>query len=111
MVGGERVGAGDVQPPRAPLMLTEVSSTCSTCASTSIDLISFSTSASAAAASPDVLIDPAGRRAGPGQVGDQLRGSGHRHVLEHQQIHRQRPQTRPVLHRALTPAGASAMVT
>ena len=41
---------------RAPAMLLEVSSTCTTCASTINDLISFSVSASAAAASPTALV-------------------------------------------------------
>jgi hypothetical protein len=52
----------------------------------------------------ELRADPAGRRVGPGQVGDQRLGAGDRDVLEHQQVHRQRAQVRAVHRRRTDPS-------
>src|SRR5687768_8613904 len=49
------LGARDVHHLRTPAILLEVSSTCTTCASTIIDLISFSNSTSAAASASAIV--------------------------------------------------------
>ena len=84
-------------------MLLEVSSTWITCANTIRDLISFSTSTSAPATVTSMRAEPAGRGPRPGQVGDQRSGARDRDVLEHQQVHRQRAQVRPVHRRRAHP--------
>jgi hypothetical protein len=77
-------------------MLLLVSSTWITRASVINDLISFSTSTNRSATVASTELIPAGRGPRSGQVGDQRGGAGDRDVLEHQQMHRQRAQVRPV---------------
>nr|WP_308015521.1 hypothetical protein [Pseudonocardia sp. ICBG1293] len=103
VIGGQLLGARDVQPPPGPVDVAA--------GLVDVDHVREHDQRFDQLLDVDQQLghggqhraDPAGRRARPGHVGDQLSGAGDRDVLEHQQVHRQRTQVRPVDRRRAHP--------